>query len=109
MSPVLLAVAVFLGIITAGTGVGSILLATGTLSLVSAQQFFATLAGEAILYAFGGDPLRPWRGTPCCECALRVPLLPWTYTVGTLYAGWRMGKDRAFTVRAARVRERHHA
>jgi len=54
MSPVLLAVAVFLGIITAGTGVGSILFATGTLSLVSAQQFFATLTGEAVLHALGG-------------------------------------------------------
>ena len=54
MSPVLLGVMVFLGIITAGTGVISILLGTGTLSFVAAQEFFVTLTGKAILYALGG-------------------------------------------------------
>jgi len=46
MSPFLLGVTVFLGIVTAGTGVISILFSAGTLSLVSAQQFFETLIGE---------------------------------------------------------------
>ena len=54
MSPFLLGVTVFLGIVTAGTAVIFILFSAGTLSLVSAQQFFETLIGRAILYALGG-------------------------------------------------------
>jgi len=54
MSAFFLGVMVFLGIVTAGTGVISILFSTGTLSLISAQQFFDALIGRAILYALGG-------------------------------------------------------
>ena len=54
MSAFFLGVMVFLGIVTAGAGVISILFSTGTLSLISAQQFFGTLIGRAILYALGG-------------------------------------------------------
>ena len=54
MNPVLLAAIALLGIVLAGTGICSILFSAGVLSLHSAAQFLATLAGKAILYAFGG-------------------------------------------------------
>ncbi|HDL85154.1 MAG TPA: alkaline shock response membrane anchor protein AmaP [Candidatus Acetothermia bacterium] len=54
MTPFLLGVVVFAGIVTAGMGVISILLCVGTLSLVAAQQFFDALIGKIILYALGG-------------------------------------------------------
>lgn len=54
MSPVLLAAIALLGTVLAGAGICSILFSASVLSLFSAAQFLATLAGKAILYAFGG-------------------------------------------------------
>ena len=54
MSPFLLAVAAFMGIITVGAGIASILFSAGTISVFSAAQFFTTLTGKSILYVFGG-------------------------------------------------------
>ncbi len=54
MTPFLLGVVAFVGIVAAGMGVISILFSTGTLSLAAAQEFLGTLTGRVILYALGG-------------------------------------------------------
>ena len=54
MTPFLLVIVLFLGIVTSGTGVIFVLLGIGTISLASAQQFFDALIGKAVLYALGG-------------------------------------------------------
>jgi uncharacterized alkaline shock family protein YloU len=54
MSLFSLLMSAFFGLLTAGMGIVTILIGTDTILLVSAQQFFDTALGKAILFCLGG-------------------------------------------------------